>query len=140
MAKVCIICRNESDGRAVADDFVINTIRRIKQFTHTAKNNTLVVCSGCLEAYAKKRADYEKTIAIYVIISAAMIVLLTVLPLMTSGFSLYSFLLGIALAAFFMALPILTRHIPRLADSASQSAKANAKESKPKKALGGKKK
>jgi hypothetical protein len=115
MARVCIICGNEvKSGSAVADDLVIKSIRRAKQALHIAKNNELVVCENDLEAHRKKRQGYERNLAVYVVIAGIVLVLLVIVPFFTSGFSAYSFILGVLLSALLVLLPVVTSHTPAL--------------------------
>ena len=126
MAKVCIICSQEvSHGHAVADDAVIRSIRRVKQFFKIAKNNELVVSENDLEAHKKKRQGYERNLAVYMVIAGIVLVLLVFLPIFTTGFSAYAVLVGLLFAALLVFLPILTSHTPALA------VKGNAQEKPP---------
>jgi hypothetical protein len=121
MAKACIICIKEvGSGLAVADDSVISAIRAVKQRLNVAKNNQLVVCPACIEAYKKKRASYERQIALYMVIAAAIFVLLAILPILSSGFSIVAALYGLLFALAVMVIPILTSHTPKLAQDAGQ--------------------
>ena len=115
MAKVCIFCYKEKDGRPVADDFVIRTIRKAKEALHIAKNNTLVVCPECMETYAKKRAKYERDLAIHAAIGGLVLLLFVLLPLFTTGFSIVSVLLGLLLFCLIMAFTVFS-HCPKMED------------------------
>jgi hypothetical protein len=119
MAKACIICGEEvASGRPVQDDAVIKAIRAVKQSLGVARNNELVVCGGHMEAYQKKRQAYERKLAVYAVISAAVLAFFIFLPIFTTGFSLYSSFAGFALAAFVMLLAVVTSHTPRIGESA----------------------
>lgn len=115
MAKVCIICEKEvGSGHAVIEDPVIRAMRAIKQATRTAKNNTLMVCSGCVGEYQKKRANFEKTFAMYLVIAAIFFIALVAFPLLTTGFSIGSLLLGLVFGAFILVIPVLSSYSPRV--------------------------
>ena len=130
MAKVCIICYKERDGKLVADDFVIRTIRAIKQKTGTAKNNTLVVCPDCMETHKKKREKYERDLVMHVAIAGIVLLVFVLLPIFTTGFSLAAIGLGLALAALVMGFSTFSHH-PKLAAQAQMPpAKAIAKKKK----------
>jgi hypothetical protein len=120
MAKVCIICTEEvASGSPVADDAVIRAIRRAKQALNIAKNNELVVCSKDAEAHRKKRQNYERNLALYMVIAGIVLVLLVLVPIFTSGFSASALLIGVLLAALLVLLPVITSHTPALAGAAS---------------------
>lgn len=135
MAKVCIVCYKEKDGRAVADDAVIRAIRKTKNFLHVAKNNQLVVCPECMDAYRAKRARYERDLAIHAVIGGLVLLLFILLPVFTSGFSLVSVLLGLLLFGLIMLLSVFS-HCPKVAGDAEAKAehgpvKAAAQGAKP---------
>ena len=117
MARVCIICYKEKDGRAVADDAVIRAIRNVKTMLRVAKNNELVVCAECMEAYKAKRAKYERDLAIHAAIGGLVLLLFILLPLFTSGFSLVSVLLGLLLFGLIMLLSVFS-HCPKVGGNA----------------------
>ncbi|MCX8175017.1 MAG: hypothetical protein N3E51_02325 [Candidatus Micrarchaeota archaeon] len=114
MAKVCIICEKETDGSAVADDFVIRTIRAVKQRFGIAKNNILVVCSSCMEEHRKRRERYERNLVMHVLVAAIILFAFVLLPVFTTGFSVSALVLGILLAAIIIGLSIFSHH-PKLA-------------------------
>ncbi len=101
----------------VADDAVIRSIRWAKQSLHIAKNNTLVVCEKDLEAHKKKRQGYERNLAVYIVIAGIVLVLLVLLPIFTTGFSLYAVLVGLLFAAILVLMPVITSHTPALAEA-----------------------
>ncbi|MEM4348626.1 MAG: hypothetical protein QXN37_03595 [Candidatus Anstonellaceae archaeon] len=113
MAKVCIMCEKETDGFLVLDDYVIRFIRAVKNAFGIAKNNTLVVCSSCLEEYKKKRARYEKDLAIHAVIGGFVLLVMTFLPIFTSGFSITAVFFGLLLFGMIMALSVFS-HCPKI--------------------------
>lgn len=116
MAKVCIICEKEvQHGHAVQDDFVIRAIRKVKQRLNMARNNVLVVEEGCLEEYRKRRAKYERDVVIRVVFAAIILLVFVLLPIFTTGFSVWATLLGLVLAGMFMALSLFS-HFPKIAE------------------------
>ena len=133
MAKVCIICAKEvRQGSAVEDDVVIRTLRSIKQKLNMAKNNVLVVEEGCMEQYRKRREKYERDIVMRVVVAAIILLVFVLLPIFSSGFSVWAALLGLVLAGAFMALSLFS-HCPKLAPGgkeAQQKAGARARKRK----------
>lgn len=133
MARVCIICgKVAARGHKVEDDFVICGIRRIKRALHMAKNNELVVGPDCLEEYKKKRQKYERTLMTHVILAALVFLLVALLPIFTSGFSIYAVLLGALLALMIIGLAILS-HVPKAADAGVKLGAGREKKRKGKK-------
>ena len=150
MAKACIICaKTVAQGRPVEDDAVISGIRAVKQKLGIAKNNELVVCPGCIEAYKKRRGEYEKRLVQHVVIAAIVFLVFAFLPLFTTGFSLWSLLLGVIFAAGVLLLSVFS-HCPKMKETAQEKAASEASQAggllqkikipSPKKAQGQKKK
>lgn len=127
MAKACIICaKTVTQGRRVEDDMVISSIRAVKQKLGIAKNNELVVCHDCFDAYRKRRGEYEKRLVQHIIIASVILLIFVLLPLFTTGFSLWSVVLGIIFAAGVMLLSVFA-HCPKAdvpAEAGAQGAKA----------------
>lgn len=121
MAKACIICAKEVPrGKMVQDDWVITAIRAVKRKLGIARNNTLVVCEGCMEEYKKKRSAYEKRLIQHIVIGAVVLIIFILLPLFAGGFSLWSVLLGLLFAAGVLALSAFN-HCPKLYDEPQPS-------------------
>jgi len=95
------------------DDFVISAIRAVKQKLKVAKNNTLMVCPSCMEPYAKKRGEYEKRLVQHTVIAALLLAIFIFLPIFTSGFSLWSVLMGLVTAAIVLGLSVVS-HCPKI--------------------------
>ncbi len=113
MAKACIICAKEVQaGKPVSDDAVIKAIRAVKQRLGIAKNNVLVVCPQCEDGYRKRRGEYEKKLVQYVVISAVVLLIFILLPIFTTGFSLWSLVIGLVFAAGVMMLSVFS-HCPK---------------------------
>jgi len=126
VAKVCIICEKEvAGGMRVEDDFVIRAIRSVKRRFGWAKNNELYVCHGCHDAYRKKRANYERDLAIHVILAAVVLVATAALPLFGGGFNIASLVLGVLLAAIIIGLSLFS-HIPKASGNGGGAAHAKA--------------
>jgi len=141
MAKYCVVCFKEKDGYKVYDDFVIRTIRGIKQKLGIAKNNSLVVCKDCFEEHRKKRKAYEKTLIIHIVLAGVVLVAFVLLPILTSGFSITAIALGIFLAALIVGMAVFSHH-PKLADEVKEGASEapqQKEKGKAEKAKGGKK-
>lgn len=130
MARVCIMCEKETPGgHAVQDDAVIRAIRAAKQRLGMARNNVLVVDDGCMDAYRKRRAKYEKDMVFRIAIAAIILLVFVLLPVFTTGFSLTAALLGLLLAAVFAGLSLFS-HCPRLAQEPAAGKAAKGKKRK----------
>ncbi|MCX8197402.1 MAG: hypothetical protein N3G80_03765 [Candidatus Micrarchaeota archaeon] len=122
MANVCIICEKEKSGFPVQDDYVILAIRKVKNFLRIAKNNNLVVCQDCLEVYQKKRAKYERDLAIHAIIGGFILLTMIFLPIFTTGFSLTAVFFGLLLFGLVMLLSVFS-HCPKIQQTAPKEEK-----------------
>lgn len=115
MAKVCIVCQKETKtGYPVKDDFVIESIRKIKNYLRVAKNNELVVMEECLEEHKKKRERYEKNLILHIAIGGILFAVFAILPIFSGSFSIQGLVLGAIFAFFFIALSVFY-HWPKLA-------------------------
>ncbi len=114
MAKVCIICEKEPQGKAykVQDDFVIKAIRWGKRKLGIAKNNELFVDEGCLPAYREKRKRFERNVVFYVAIGVIIFVLINGLQVLYGRFSFVTFLASVLLAILVSGLAILNYATP----------------------------
>jgi len=131
MAKVCIVCSKEvAGGHKVEDDSVIRAIRKIKRQFGVARNNELYVCEGCMEEYKKKRGKYERDLVIHAVLAAIVLIMMVVLPIFTSGFSLTAIVLGVLLAAIIMAFSLFS-HWPKIADGGPAKSDGVASGKKP---------
>ncbi len=120
MVEVCIMCHNELSGERaaaserVADTAVIRAIRRVKARLKMATNNTLVVCSGCLETHAKRLKSYERKMMIHAALAVILIVLIILIPMLAGAFNPGSILVGILMGGLIIALPLMD-YVPPLA-------------------------
>jgi Ca2+/Na+ antiporter len=115
MARVCIICNKEfpKGGYIVPDDMIIKSIRKIKQTLNMAKNNELMVCEECVPAHRKKRAAFEKNVAMYLVFSAIVFLVLVIVPILSGNFSFATIIVGLALCIFLVLLSVLGSYSPR---------------------------
>lgn len=130
MAKVCIVCSKEvAGGYKVEDDFVIRAIRKLKRYLGVARNNELYVCEGCVEEYRKKRSKYERELVTHAVLASIVLIVMVVLPIFTSGFSLMAVALGLLLAAIIMAFSIFS-HRPKIEDRHAEKKEGNTPQKK----------
>jgi hypothetical protein len=72
----CIVCGLEKDGIEVKEDGVLRTMRYIKRnLLRSAKNNRIVVCKQCYEAYKKYRKRYVSRQHLYLGLGIVFLVL-----------------------------------------------------------------
>ncbi len=74
---VCLVCRRERDGLPVADDPVIELIRRIKGRFGWLQGNRLVVCEEDVNAALGKRGRFEKYLMWCAILGFAFLMITT---------------------------------------------------------------
>ncbi len=65
----CIVCAKEKKGIEVEDDFILDSIRWLKEnVTHNVQNNKLVVCKDCYPRYKPARQKYESRQKMYLVL------------------------------------------------------------------------
>lgn len=120
MAKVCIFCEKEPNNICtypVRDDFIIKTIRTIKQKLGIAKNNELCVCENCLPIYTEKKKKFERNVLLHVAVGVIVFVLLNSLQFMNGRFSVEIFLSSLLFAVLIGGLPILNYRTPLIGEA-----------------------
>ncbi len=124
MAKICIICEKEPQGRAyrVKDDAVIKAIRALKQKLGVAKNNELYVDDACLPTYREKRKGFERNLAFYSAIAVIVFVAVNALPLFYGRFSVSTFIASVFLSAIIVGLAVVNYSAPPIEEPGSQPA------------------
>lgn len=116
MAKMCIICGNESpEGHVIENTSTIEFIRKIKKRLNLASNNELVVCEADLETHAKKRKSFEQKLMLHIAGGSLLLVISIALPLMSSRpIEFVSVFMILLLALFLVGLAMLS-YIPPVA-------------------------
>ncbi len=105
----CIVCGRQRNGIEVQDDFVLGTIRWLKEnVTHNAKNNRLVVCKDCYPKYTVSRKKFEFRERVYLTLG----ILFAMLSLFISPRPA-TLLISILIVAFLYSLSLLT-YTPRI--------------------------
>lgn len=140
MVEVCIMCHNERSGEQVADTVVIRAIRRVKERLNMATNNSLVVCSDCLEAHARRLKSYERKMLLHAALAVILVILVIFVPLLAGAFNPGSILVGLLMGGLIIALPLMD-YVPPLASGRDvlaeiKAAQAQARASLPFGALG----
>jgi len=85
MPSVCIECGNEKEGYPVKEDYVIAAIRKVKTMLRVAKNNTLVVCQGCVDARKVRRERFEKRFVQHGAVAVIVFLFLVLFPVFFGG-------------------------------------------------------
>lgn len=112
-SKICIICHNEvKGGTKVKDDFIINSIRRIKRLFNVAHNNQLFVCEKDFIVHAEKRKKFERELLIVSAIVVIILLLLNGLPLLSGRFQFSMFLSSIFIAILILIFTIIFKYAP----------------------------
>lgn len=114
---VCIICEKEKAGVPVKEDRVIQFIRGVKNRLGIAKGYRLVVCNSCWAEYEKKRKSYERSMLTWLVLGAALLVVMLILFLLTGRINLFNMIMTVfMIAVLFLimaALVFISRYIPK---------------------------
>ncbi|MEM3422240.1 MAG: hypothetical protein QXF35_02150 [Candidatus Bilamarchaeaceae archaeon] len=113
--KVCIECGNLVYGKKavkVKDDIILKILRDIKRATKTAKENELYVCEDDLKKNQQKRSEFLKSMLIFGIAAAAVLLLSLVSIILSGVFNIGLLLFGFVVAATILLLVIITKYTP----------------------------
>lgn len=128
--KACIICQKDLlSGRAakVKEDFVISTIRKIKQMLNIARNKELYVCENDLKTQQDKRKAYERDLIVFSIVAAIVFLLLIAAPLLSGRFEISFLFASLFLSALIILIPVFFKYTPAI-DSNMENISASIEE------------
>jgi|YelNatPaOPRAMG01_1025707.scaffolds.fasta_scaffold00721_43 uncharacterized membrane protein (DUF485 family) len=112
MAKVCIICGKEIEGKGayrVKDDIVIDSLRKIKRKLGVAKNNELFVCHEDYEKYKEKRKQFERNFTFASALAAVILLLLIIVPIFFGSLpSISGIFFGIVVGVFLILMALIS--------------------------------
>ncbi|HLD60059.1 MAG TPA: hypothetical protein VI912_03635 [Candidatus Bilamarchaeaceae archaeon] len=118
--KVCIVSQNELKGtslrsaRRVKDDFILGSIRKVKQFLRIAQNNELYVSKKHLAEYLEKRKKYEKRAGLFSAIAVIVVIVLIGLPLLSGIFDIVNVIAALFLGLLLITFALLPNYTPAL--------------------------
>jgi len=114
---VCIVCEKEKEGVPVKEDNIIKFIRSIKKRLGVAKGYSLDVCSDCWAKYEEKRKNYEKSMLTWLVIGAALIVIMLLLIILTGWINFVNMITTILMLAILLGIMIglvfISRYVPK---------------------------
>lgn len=126
--KICIVCQKDVAGlRAlpVREDRVIKAIRGAKTVLGQVipflkpQNNQLFVCEACMPKHVETRRSFEK-VMLFASIVAALMVLLLIYSVISSGrFDAWVIVSALIVAVFMLALPLF-RYTPAVEEGTVQ--------------------
>jgi len=132
MARVCIVDRKNKDGIPIRDDFILKSIRRIKETLNVSTGNQLIVCKDHIEEAKKRRTKFEKSLMTSAGLGAVIGVILLLISLF-SGRSLIGILQSVVLLAFLVVLMAslsLYQYFPAMQEKNSKSKSKSKTKSK----------
>ncbi len=113
--KMCVDCQKEVAGKKavkVREDKTIRVLRKIKRLFRVAKGNELYVCEDCMKEHLEKRKSFEKTMLIFSVIAALIIVLLLVTIIFSGRFEIWTVLSAIFIGIFLFLFSMIFKYVP----------------------------
>jgi hypothetical protein len=98
----------------IQEDFIIRSIRKIKQTIKIATNNELYVCSDDLEAHKKKRKSFERSMIFFGVLAAAVVLLLIATILLSGRFDIFAIISAFIIGAFILIFSIVFKYAPNI--------------------------
>jgi hypothetical protein len=115
--KICIVCQKDMEGKptaAVKDDAIIRAIRRVKQSLNMAQNNELCVCEADVPAHEKRRREFERSLVLFGVLAAVVVILLVATLVMSGRFDIVAFLSALLIGLFILLFAIVFKYAPAL--------------------------
>jgi len=118
---VCVVGKEKLNNneiktaRKIKEDFVIKTIRNIKQMLNVSSNNKLYVCKKHLDIHIKRRKSFEKSFVLSSTIGIIIFLILAVLPIISTGeLNLGAIIGGLTIVVLIVMLAGLIKYVPAL--------------------------
>lgn len=115
MAKVCVDCQKEVNGKRavkVKEDRIILALRAAKRALKISRENELFICEDCFEKHEKRRKSFEKTMLIFAVVAALIIVLMVFTIILSGRLELWAILSGILIIALLAVFSIIFKYVP----------------------------
>ncbi|VVC04610.1 Uncharacterised protein [Candidatus Bilamarchaeum dharawalense] len=110
MAKVCIMCQANVDGKpgavAIREDRIITTIRTIKKKLGIAQMNQLYVCQTDLQKHSERRKSFEKSMMIATVLAGVILVIMILAIILSGRLDAWAIVSAFILAGFVIILPV----------------------------------
>ena len=115
MAKVCVDCQKEVNGKRavkIKEDRIILALRAAKRALKISRENELYVCEECLTKHEKRRKSFEKTMLIFAVVAALIIVLMVFTIILSGRLELWAILSGILIIALLAVFSVIFKYVP----------------------------
>jgi hypothetical protein len=115
--KICIVCQKDMEGKPtvpVRDDAIIRSIRKVKQSLNMAQNNELCVCEDDVPAHEKRRKEFERSLVLFGVLAAMVVILLVATLLLSGRFDIVAFLSAVLIGVFILLFAIVFKYAPAL--------------------------
>ena len=119
--KVCVDCQKDVSGmRAVKikEDRIIDFIRKVKRALKISRENELYVCYTCLPIHKEKRKSFEKTMLIFSVVAALILLLMLATTLISGRFELWAIVSGLLIIALLLVFSLIFRYAPAAVETA----------------------
>ncbi len=118
--KICVDCQKDVSGmRAVPvkEDRIIRFIREVKRFFKVSKENELYICYSCRVKHDERRKSFEKTMLIFSVVAALIILLMLITILLSGRFELWAVVSGLMIILLLFVFSLIFKYVPATAGS-----------------------
>ena len=125
--RVCIVCQKDVSGKSakpIKEDNIIRMIRAVKQVLRIAANNELYVCEDDLAIHLQRRRSFERSIILFGVLSAIVVVLLIGTMLLSGRFDIWAILSAFIVGVFILLFAFVFRYAPAVEGVSSEEKKA----------------
>jgi len=124
--KVCIVCQKDVSGKSakpIKEDNIIRLIRALKQTFRIAANNELYVCEDDLAVHLQRRRSFERSMILFGVLSAIVVVLLIGTMLLSGRFEIWAVFSALIVGVFILLLAFVFRYAPAVEGVSSEEKK-----------------
>ena len=108
----------------IREDFIIKSIRKVKQTVNLATNNELYVCDDDMEEHKKKRKSFERSMIFFGVLAAAVVILL----LLSGRLDIFAIISAFVIGAFILLFSIVFKYAPNIDENPVRVGKPAAPE------------
>jgi len=115
MSKVCVDCQQEVAGKRavkIREDRVIRLIRWGKRLLKISKENELYVCTDCMSKHEQRRKSFEKTMLVFAVIAALIIVLMVFTIILSGRLEMWAIASGVLIIVLLALFSIIFKYVP----------------------------
>jgi len=124
--RVCIVCQKDVSGKnakPIKEDNIIRLIRALKQTFRIAANNELYVCEDDLPVHLQRRRSFERSMILFGVLSAIVVVLLLGTMLLSGRFEIWAVFSALIVGVFILLLAFVFRYAPAVEGVSSEEKK-----------------